>query len=156
MLKTVLLTTLAALFLSLLLPAILGALAATVFSGLSILDPLYAGERSSGAWGAYGVSIAVLGLHVIITTPLVSAVIYWFADAFRSRWFFLVAAVLSSLGHFSLSNVYLEIALGLSSSEGFVNAHVVLGAVQPVELIAGPSIGILAALLARRNHNESS
>ena len=147
MLKTILITTLAALFLSLLLPAILGALAATVFSGLTILDPLYAGERSSGAWGALGGLLVVQALHVVFSAPMTAAGTQALSRGVRSGWLFLLAALLGGLVHAVLTPLFIRLQASLlpAADAGPVAVWLVLLAV-----LVGPVLGLLAAWLARR------
>lgn len=50
MIRGVIFAMLASLILNLILPAILGVILTALFSGLTLLDPLYAGDRNTTAW----------------------------------------------------------------------------------------------------------
>jgi hypothetical protein len=151
MLKTILITTFVALFLSLLLPAVLGVLAATVFSGLSILDPLYAGERSSGARGALGGFLVVQTLHVVLSAPLTAAGVQALAGALRSRWLYPLAALLGAVVHAVLTPLYLrgQVSLLPAADAGPLAVWLVL-----LAFLVGPVIGLLAAWAARSGAAE--
>ena len=146
MLKTILLTTFAALFLSLLLPAVLGVLAATVFSGLSILDPLYAGERSSGAWGALGGFLVVQTLHVVFSAPFTAAGVRTLAHRVAGGWLYPLAALLGGGVHAVLTPLYVrgQVSLLPAADAGPLAVWLVL-----LAFLVGPVIGLLTAWAAR-------
>ena len=153
MLKTILLTTLIALVLSLLLPAILGALAATVFSGLSILDPLYAGERSSGAWGALGGLLVVQALHVVISAPLTAAGTQALARRVRNGWLYPVAVLLGGLVHAVLTPLLIRLQGSLLPA---ADAGPLAGLLVLLAVLVGPVLGLLAAWATRSSDKGNS
>ncbi len=130
------------------LPAILGALVATVISGLSILDPLYAATRIKATWSALGAVLMLHVLHTVLSVPLASELVGTVASRLQSTWLFVAAVLLSMVVHYF---VLLVLVAGSSLLPAMRIPGLVWGLSVAICSFVGPVIGVVCVLAIQRS-----
>ncbi|KAA3648027.1 MAG: hypothetical protein DWQ07_03275 [Chloroflexi bacterium] len=131
------------LLLHLVLPALLGVLLAGGASGLTILDPLYAGDRVSTIWEVFGVFMAVQATLALVFAPLSGGVIGWMANRWKSGWIFLTGPIASLVVH-GAGAIMILLLTGLLAGD---SVGVILATTIIIVLSIAPLIGLVSALL---------
>jgi hypothetical protein len=132
------------LILNLILPAVLGVLLASLVSGLTILDPLYAGERVEATWGILKTILIFQTLHTFITAPASGSLIGLLQRRIQSRWLYLAGAGLTVILHYLFLGVFIAI------SSFFPSPGSVAGTSIFIVTLAGPFIGLISVYSVRR------
>ena len=137
----------AGLLLHLVLPAVVGVVLAVAVSGLTILDPLYAGERVNATWSALGMILSIQVLHTLITAPLAGGLAGSLAPRLQGLWAYLTGAFVSAALHYVLSFIVIA---GLSAVAAERDSGQVRGISLALVTVVGPLIGLVGVFVARR------
>ena len=151
MIKAILIGAIAALatalFLQLLLPSVLGILAALLVSGLTILDPLYAADRLEAIWATLMLGLTIQSVQTFVISLCAGALVGYFATKIKTGWLYLAGATASTLLHYLLLIVLAGI-LSFITVEG--NLGLVIGISAVLATIAGPIIGLTSTFAAKK------
>lgn len=130
-----------------LLTAVLGAILSTILSGLTFLDPLYAGDRLESIWSNLATIMLLHGIHSLVTAPLVGASITYLHLHYPARSFYFLAPLLSLFLYFISAFIYRALWPLLSSDE--ISANTWLLSLISTGLCS-PIIGLVTAMGVRR------
>ena len=133
------------LLLHLMAPAALGALLAGGASGLTILDPLYAGDRVGEIWNVFGVFLAVQTALAVIVATISGGLVGLMGKSRQSGWIFLTGPIASLVVH-SVGAIIILLITGLLArdSVGLILATSII-----IILIVAPIVGLISAILVR-------
>jgi hypothetical protein len=135
------------LLLHIVLPAFLGVVLAVGVSGLTILDPLYAGERIKSTWFTLGTVLMLHVLHTFVTAIIAGGLVGYLASRLQSLWLYPIGALLSIILHYLLFFVF---AVGLSVIAAERNSDQVWGISLIIITVVGPIIGLISAFVVRQ------
>ncbi len=135
-----------ALFFHLVLPAALGVVVAVLFSGATLLDPLYAGDRIETIWSTVGNALIIQTLHTFVTAVAAGVLIGYLSRRWQSGWFYLAGALLSLILHYCVLAI---VAVGLPVLSAQENFGLVWGITLVIITIVAPLIGLVSALAVR-------
>ncbi|MEM7114450.1 MAG: hypothetical protein AAF614_18590 [Chloroflexota bacterium] len=96
----------AAVLFHVIITAVLGIALSTILSGLTFLDPLYAGDRLESIWSTLATLLLLHGIHTLTTAPLVGGTIARLQSRYLSRNFYLIGAFLSLGLYFVLAFIF--------------------------------------------------
>ncbi len=136
-----------AVFLQLLLPAILGFLLSVTISGATLLDPLYADDRLNSVWDAFGQMVALQTAQTLITAVFAGVVVGEIAVRWQSCWGNVIAGSVSAIIHAIFLFIFaaiLPLFIG-TSTNGLAQTFVFFMA-----LTMGFLIGVISAGAARK------
>lgn len=136
-----------AVFLQLLLPAILGFLFAITLSGATLLDPLYADDRLNSVWGVFRQMVALQTAQTLITAVFAGAVVGEIAVRWQSCWGNIIAGTISAIIHVLFLFIFaaiLPLFIG-ASTNGLARTYALFMA-----LTMGFLIGVISAGAARK------
>jgi len=137
----------ASLILNLILPAILGVILTVLFSGLTLLDPLYAGDRNTTAWFTLMMALLFQTLHTFITAPVTGLLTALIHKRIQSGWLYLIGVVLTVIIH------YIFLLIFASITALFVREDI--GTAQTLSLFLitfiSPLIGLITVFAVKRS-----
>lgn len=146
MIRGAMFAILASLILNLIVPAIFGVILTTLFSGLTLLDPLYAGDRNTTAWFTLMMTLVFQTLHTFITAPVTGILTALIHKRIQSGWLYLIGVALTVILHY----IFLLIFAGISSF--FVSEDISIARTVSFFLIIfiSPLIGLITVFAVRR------
>jgi len=126
---------------------VLGTTLATAVSGVTLLDPLYAGDRLETTWSTRGILLAIHIFHTFVTAPLTGSLIGYSASRIQDRRLYLFAiglfAIDASFGLHYLFTFVLAIGVPLFVKQPIPGSLWVISLV--ITTAVAPLIGLLAA-----------
>jgi hypothetical protein len=135
-----------ALLLGLVLPALLGGVITAAFSSLTLLDPLYAGDRAAGAVEAFGTFLTLQIILSLVAAPVSALAVVWLAGRLRSRTLYLGAPGVALGVHAILLGVS-DLVFTLAFPMAGIGIISLVSALVSLPLAA--LYGLLAAFMAR-------
>ena len=132
--------------LHLIVPTILGVVAALFISGATLLDPLYAEARVRTTWVTLGTVLGIQVLHTFITAIIVGIGIGYLAARLPSFWLYPVGVLLSLVLHYLL---FFGFVAGLSIFSAENNTGLVWGISLITTTIVAPLMGLVSVLAVR-------
>ena len=140
-------TFFAGLLLHVAIPGLVGGGLVAIASVLTLLDPLYAGDRIESMSSTLGVVLVVQLLHASITATAVGGSIGYIASRLRSFWLYPIGFLLSTVLH---GFFFFLFAAGLSMMFAEKQYGQLIGISLAITILVGPILGLVSAFLIRR------